>query len=138
MILSFLAVTQAGDPLGIATIVIAGLLGIASLATFAYGARWKSAYKVEQATAKSLDEGREAYRARSEQLHGDLKQLMEAHASCIHDLGEAKKRIAELETLPNLGILLEGISQQLAQIADVLKTNNGAMNNEQDEAKGES
>lgn len=93
-------------------IIISAALGIASIAVFGYGVRWKAAAQISEATATVYAEGREAYKERSERLEVELRESSEALRACTQALGESKETIARLEALPNLQRILETMGEQ--------------------------
>lgn len=93
-------------------VIISAALGVASLATFGYGVRWKAAAQVGEATAQVLREGREAFKDRGDRLERDLRDSQEALRACTEMIGEQKETIARLEALPNLQRILQTMGEQ--------------------------
>ncbi len=89
------------------SLILFAFIGVVGLFVLFYGARWKSAYETEKVTSDTLREGREAYQLRAERLAEDALTLQNKHVAALKELGDKKVRIAELEALPNLSIVLK-------------------------------
>lgn len=89
------------------SVIVGILLGLAGLATFGYGIRWKSNYDVEKARSDSLEDGVRAYKERADRLELQMRELRTDHDKLAGDLLESRSLVARLEQLPNLERILE-------------------------------
>src|SRR5512146_1374976 len=71
------------------SIIIGVLLGLAGLAIFGYGVKYKTAYESEKAVAASVKEGRDAYELRSKRMAEELDEAK-------HQIRENLRKISDL------------------------------------------
>ena len=94
------------------SIILGIIVGLAGLATFGYGVRWKTAYETERATAESLRDGREAFELRGDRLAMELREARQQIQEMTDDLITAKAEVAQLQERPDLGQILQIIGEQ--------------------------
>lgn len=94
------------------SLIIGVLLGLASLAVFGYGVKWKTAYEAERATALSLRDGREAYKLRGDRLEGELADARAREVAHVAELLECHTALARLEERPDLNKVLQILGEQ--------------------------
>lgn len=85
-------------------IIVAICTGAAALATFGYGVRWKTNYEVEKENARSLGEGREAFKLRAERLEGEL--------------GACKEQLVALEATRSLEPVIHAVLAGFKRMED--------------------
>lgn len=90
------------NTINLGALVIAGVVGLAGLAVLGYGARWKAAATAERVVSDTYRGGQEAFKARADRLEMQLAETQARNEELAHLIGEQKKVIARLESLPNL------------------------------------
>jgi chromosome segregation ATPase len=85
-------------------VLLAVLVAVAGLATYAYGLRWKTAYEVERANAA-------AWEHTSARMEERIRALESEHGECSDQLRSLRARVAELESLPDLAVVMEAIAK---------------------------
>lgn len=96
------------------SLIVGILVGFAGLVVLGYGARWKAAFESEKVVAESYRDGREAFQARADRLEIELRETRARNDELAELIGEQKKTVARLESLPNL----ERIVQVMADTAE--------------------
>lgn len=94
------------------SIIVGLLVGVAGLAVFGWGVKYKTGMDAAEANAKVFAEGREAYRLRSDRLAEELKDCRAQLAAMTDELVKAKSELARLEERPDLPKVLELMGEQ--------------------------
>lgn len=94
------------------SIIVGLLVGVAGLAVFGWGVKYKTGMDAAEANAKVFAEGREAYRLRSDRLAEELKDCRAQIAEMTDQLVAAKSELVRLEERPDLPRVLELMGEQ--------------------------